>query len=240
VIRTVVVDDDFRVANVHAAFVQRMPGYEVVGRAGTGAEAEQFVAQNGADLLLLDLYLPDTNGLDLLTKLHVNRSVTADVIVISAASDVETVRAAMRLGVLHYLVKPFPFEVLRERLQSYATMRTRSDSMRSVSQRQIDALLAALRPVGTPARSKGGVPRTLHAVEELINGPSGGLTAVEVASRIGLSRATAQRYLSHLAAQGRASIELRYRSLGRPEHVYRGLRRRPGPPDSTAPRKGRP
>jgi response regulator of citrate/malate metabolism len=199
-IRTLVIDDDFRVANLHAAYLRRVPGFEVTGIARTGAEAQQLIAQSRPDLVLLDLYLPDGNGLDV----------------------VGAVRSAMRLGAVHYLVKPFPYELLCERLQSYLAMRQRRDALREFNQRQIDAVFAAVRPpVALHGRYSGRAPRTAHAVESLVGEAPTGLTAFEVAEQMGLSRATAQRYLSQLAERGRATIELRYRPHGRPEHVYR-------------------
>jgi response regulator of citrate/malate metabolism len=220
--KTVVIDDDYRVANLHAAYVRRVPGFEVVGIARTAAEGQQLLAQSQPDLVLLDLYLPDANGLDVMAAAHRPGEPPVDFIVITAAREAESVRAAMRLGAVHYLVKPFPYEMLCERLQSYSAMRARRDAFRELSQRQIDAVFAAVRPpIPLHSRHAGRAPRTAHAVEMLVGDAPYGMTAVEVAEKMGLSRATAQRYLSQLAERGRATIELRYRRHGRPEHVYR-------------------
>ena len=221
-VKTLVVDDDFRVANLHAAFVRRVPGFEVAGIARTGHEARELIAQAEPELVLLDLFLPDESGLDVVSAAHAPGQRPVDFIVISAARDADAVRSAMRLGVIHYLVKPFAYETLSDRLQAYAAMRVRRDTVREFNQRQIDAVFAAVRPpVGPPSRRPGRAPRTSQAVESVVGSAPYGLTAVEVAQKMGLSRATAQRYLSQLAERGRASIELRYRSHGRPEHVYR-------------------
>jgi response regulator of citrate/malate metabolism len=221
-IRTLVVDDDFRVANLHAAYVRRVPGFDVVGIARTSSEAHQLIAEIQPDLVLLDLYLPDGSGIDIVADARAAGHRGLEFIVITAARDADAVRAAMRLGAVHYLVKPFPYEMLCERLQSYVSMRQRRDAVREFNQRQIDAVFAAVRPpVPLQSRHSGRAPRTAHAVESLIGEAPGGLTAFEVAAQLGLSRATAQRYLSQLAERGRATIELRYRPHGRPEHVYR-------------------
>jgi response regulator of citrate/malate metabolism len=221
-IRTLVIDDDFRVANLHAAYLRRAPGFEVTGIARTGAEAQQLIAQSRPDLVLLDLYLPDGNGLDVVAAARAAGHQSLEFVVITAARDADAVRSAMRLGAVHYLVKPFPYELLCERLQSYLAMRQRRDALREFNQRQIDAVFAAVRPpVALHGRYSGRAPRTAHAVESLVGEAPTGLTAFEVAEQMGLSRATAQRYLSQLAERGRATIELRYRPHGRPEHVYR-------------------
>lgn len=228
-IKTIVIDDDFRVANLHAAFVRRVPGFDVVGLARNAAEARQLIVDSKPDLALLDLYLPDAAGLDIIAEAHAAGHRFLDFMVVTAARDANAVRSAIRLGAVHYLVKPFLYEVLRERLQSYAAMRARRDAVREFNQHQIDAVFAAVRPpVAMRNRHGGRAPRTAHAVESLIGEAPEGLTACEVAEQIGLSRATAQRYLSQLAARGRATIELRYRRHGRPQHVYRlSARQRP-------------
>ena len=64
-IRVVVVDDDFRIAGIHAAYVGKVDGFEAIAQAHTAAEAVAAVDRLRPDLLLLDLYLPDEHGLDL-------------------------------------------------------------------------------------------------------------------------------------------------------------------------------
>ncbi len=99
-IRTLVVDDDFRVAELHCAYVERVPGFEVVGQAHSGAAALADVDQMRPDLILLDIYLPDISGLEVLQRLREDAQAPVDVIAITAARDVESLRAAMRGGVV--------------------------------------------------------------------------------------------------------------------------------------------
>ena len=110
-IRTLVVDDDFMAVSVHRQFVERIPGFEVVGEATTGAEARALVERLRPDLVLLDIYLPDENGIELMRRLRASDS-RADVIAITSAKDVDVLRDAMQLGVVHYIVKPFTFSTL--------------------------------------------------------------------------------------------------------------------------------
>jgi two-component system CitB family response regulator len=218
-IRTLVVDDDFRVAAIHAAYVAKVDGFEVIAEAHSAAEAVEAVDRLRPDLMLLDLYLPDEHGLKLVGRLRDGHP-PVDVIVITAAKDADSVRVAMQGGALHYLLKPFSFPVLRDKLLSYAQMRTRLSALRDGDQRTVDRVFGALRAPDQLAGAKGRSVHTLEAVEQLLSETGEDLSAAEVAERTGMSRATAQRYLSHLHEAGLADIRLRYGS-GRPEHGYR-------------------
>jgi response regulator of citrate/malate metabolism len=220
-IRTVVVDDDYRVASIHAAYVGKVEGFEAIAEVHTAAAAVDAVIGLRPELLLLDLYLPDEHGLDLVARLRGSDYPPVDVIVITAAKDADSVRAAMQHGALHYLLKPFSFPALRDKLHSYAQMRSRLDGLRAADQRSVDRVYGALRAPGQLAASKGRSDYTLETVEELLAGSAGDLSAAEIAERTGMSRATAQRYLTHLHDLGRVEIRLRYGVSGRPEHGYR-------------------
>ena len=124
-IRTLVVDDDFRVAAIHAAYVERIPGFEVIGQVHSAGSLAQSVARLKPDLVLLDLYLPDHHGPEVLRWLRQPSSGAGDVdvIVITAASDTESIRAAMQGGAAHYLLRPFRFPALQEELLASAAQR---------------------------------------------------------------------------------------------------------------------
>jgi two-component system CitB family response regulator len=220
-IRTVVVDDDYRVASIHAAYVGKVEGFEVIAQAHTAAAAVEAVDELKPELLLLDLYLPDEHGLDLVARLRRDDHPPVDVIVITAAKDADSVRAAMQHGALHYLLKPFSFPALRDKLLSYASMRSRLDRLRVTDQRGVDRVFGALRATNQLAGAKGKSDYTLETVERLLAEAGEDLSATEVAERTGMSRATAQRYLTHLHDLGRVAVRLRYGASGRPEHGYR-------------------
>src|SRR3982074_2280824 len=104
--RTLIVDDDFMVAKVHRAYTERVPGFDVVGVAHTGGEALEAAERLRPDLVVLDIYLPDVSGLDVLQQLRQRQS-AVDVIMVTAAKDVESLRAAMAGGAVRDIVKPF-------------------------------------------------------------------------------------------------------------------------------------
>ena len=220
-IRTLVVDDDFMAVSVHRQFVERLAGFEVVGEATTGREARALVEKLCPDLVLLDIYLPDENGIDLMRKLRAAASPPVDVIAITSAKDVDVLRNAMHLGVVHYVVKPFTFVTFRERLETYAEARRRLADMRHAEQRDIDRLYGLLRTSSTASLPKGISPPTLELVASLLRDSSAALSTSQVAARAGISPGVARRYLRFLAESGAVDFTLRYGAAGRPEHLYR-------------------
>jgi response regulator of citrate/malate metabolism len=221
VIRTLVVDDDFMAASVHRSFAERVPGFEVVGEATTGGQALELVVELQPDLVLLDIYLPDISGLEVMRRLRDTEDEPVDVIAITSAKDVKTLRAAMHQGVVHYLVKPFTFGTFRERLESYAALRARLDRLQHADQREVDRLYALLRTGGEEMLPKGVSAPTLALVAEVVREADGEVSATDVAQRAGISRGTARRYLEFLADSGTLELTLRYGAAGRPEHLYR-------------------
>jgi response regulator of citrate/malate metabolism len=221
VIKTLVVDDDFRVAELHAEFVGRIEGFRVSGVARSSQEALDAVAEQRPDLVLLDIYLPDESGLSLLRRLREGDGPHPDVIAITAARDLTSIRIAMQRGVVSYLVKPFPFRMLRDRLDTYRTLWQQTRSGGDVAQGDVDRLFGLMRGADTPARlPKGHSEPTMSLVRAAFDDGDTDLSAADVASRTGVSRATAQRYLSLLVRSGFLDLRLRYGATGRPEHRY--------------------
>lgn len=221
-IRAIIVDDDFRVAALHRAYTERVPGFSVVGEARTGADAVALVEKVKPDLVLLDIYLPDMSGLDVLRMLREEGRPDLDVIAITAARDVQTLRSAIKGGVVHYLVKPFRFAAFEEKLQSFAAARRRLAGLREADQGEVDRIFGLLRSAGPDTSLPKGLSlTTLEVVVRKLLESRTGLTAQDVAEMTGISRVTARRYLDHLCELGRAEITLRYGNVGRPEHRYR-------------------
>jgi two-component system CitB family response regulator len=221
-IRTLVVDDDFMSASIHSSYVERVAGFEPVGEAHTGAEALELVRRLRPDLVLLDVYLPDISGLEVLRRLRQDAE-PVDVIAVTAAKDVKTLRAAMQGGVVHYVVKPFLYETFRERLEQYAALKRRMERIREASQADIDTLFSLLRAQGSAGLPKGISRPTLSVVVDAVREAGEAVTATDAADRAGVSRGTARRYLDYLASLGSVELTLRYGAAGRPEHLYRWL-----------------
>jgi two-component system CitB family response regulator len=219
-IRTLIVDDDFMVAKVHRAYVERVDGFAVVGVVHTGAEALDAADRLRPDLLVLDIYLPDVSGLAVLQELR-RRAIALDVIMVTAARDVGSLRAAMAGGALRYIVKPFNFARFSETLQTYRRFAGRRSALAEVDQADVDRLYATMGVTPELPLPKNLNPPTLELVVRCLQDQADTLSALEVAEQTGISRGTARRYLEYLETQGRAVLELRYGAAGRPEHRYR-------------------
>ncbi len=220
-IRVLVVDDDPLALELHAAYVQRLDGFEVAGLA-PGARAALTALgdpDRAIDLVLLDLTLPDGGGLDVARVARAQGS-AVDIIAVTAVRDAATVRAAVSTGMMQYLIKPFTFATFRERLEAYrayAEGLSRADG--ATTQSEVDALLGALR-AAPPPLPKGLGEETLAAVAARVRTAAAPLSSTEVAEAEGMSRVTARRYLEHLVETGRAARVPRYGTPGRPEITY--------------------
>lgn len=214
-IRVLVVEDDFRVAQLHAELVAAVPGLEVVGVVHNAADALEQAAAKQPDLVLLDEYLPDERGSSLLGRLE------AAVMLISAETDAAVVRRAVARGAVNVVLKPFAPTVLLQRLTAFVRFWDQLGSGQ-LDQRAVDRALATLREGDSPAGAmpKGRSVVTADAIRDALQQASDALTAQDVAEATGVSRATAQRYLADLVSAGRVDLGLRYGSTGRPEHRY--------------------
>ena len=210
--RVLIVDDDFHVAKLHAAYVDSVAGFMALAPVGTASLALQSIHSLRPDLVLLDVYLPDASGLDLLQQLDV------DTIMLTAASDAVSVRVAFRRGALGSLLKPFTSEALSQQLRSYARYRRLLAQPGALDQEAVERAKRALIPGDVTPSSKPRSATEAAVLESLVPGEQ--YSAAEVAGRVGVSRATAQRYLSSLADDGAVDIQLRYGTTGRPEHRY--------------------
>ena len=218
-ISTLIVEDDYHVATIHAAYVRKVRSFAVAGHASTAASARTEMRRLAPDLVLLDLYLPDGHGLDLVREALAGKGQRPDFLVITAARDMASVHAAMQLGTVHYLVKPFSFAQLEERLIAYRDLRGRLARIDQAEQHEVDALYGLLR--GPAPLPKGQSGPTMARIREILQTAPRDVSASEVAEQLGISRSTAQRYLAELARQGKVQLALHYGSAGRPEHRYR-------------------
>lgn len=218
-ISVLVVEDNALAAAAHRAYVERVPDFTVAGVVHSGRDALRFLGSTPVDLVLLDFYLPDTHGLDVVRALRAAGG-TADVIAVTSARDLAVVRSAVSVGVVQYLLKPFTFAALRDKLDGYARYRSRLGAGRALGQSEVDEAFGALRSTEPSALPKGMSAETLAAVVAAVRA-AGELSAGGAAEAVGVSRVTARRYLEYLADHGLAARQPRYGAVGRPEVLYR-------------------
>ena len=218
-LRILVVDDVAAVAALHARCVQTHPQCEVVGTAASGPDAVAAIRALQPDLVLLDVHLPGFSGIDVLRAVRADAGIAQpEVIAVTAARDVETVREARILGARHYLVKPFSADDLHARIEDVLTERAVATAgAGSLDQSAVDAVM---RPAGRRSLSKGLTTQTQHLMRGALR-ELGTASAAEVGERVGLSRVSCRRYLEHIADEGGAERSLDYSTAGRPSTRYR-------------------
>ncbi|WP_441957288.1 response regulator [Mycolicibacterium houstonense] len=209
-----VVDDDFMVAEIHRRFVERVAGFRPVSVARNGTDALAAAAELRPDLILLDVYLPDMTGLEVLRRLR-SAGDNVGVIMVTAARELDTVRGALAGGAADYLVKPFDFEQLQAKLVAFAARADALAAAGGADQSTIDALFrgtATVLPKGLGAETGRLVMEAVRAAGEV--------SATECAEVVGISRVSARRYLEHYLSTGTLVLRLQY-GTGRPERRYR-------------------
>jgi response regulator of citrate/malate metabolism len=220
-IGVLIVEDEPIAASAHRTYLERVQGFVVRGVAHDGADAIRQLGDpsSGIDLVLLDMHLPDIHGLDVVRAMR-TAGHRADVIAVTSARDLEVVRAAVSQGVVQYLLKPFTFAALRDKLERYAAYKHHAGDVAS-GQHEVDRVLATLRGNDPSSLPKGMSPQSLDAVVAVMRPSAEGRSAAEVAGVVGASRVTARRYLEHLADSGLVIRRSRYGRAGRPEVEYR-------------------
>jgi len=202
VIKVLIVDDDFMVARVHAGFVAALDGFEVVGTASTGAEALAAADRLSPDLVLLDVYLPDMTGLEVLQRLR-SAGDPVGVVMITAARELGTVTGALDGGAADYLIKPFEFAALRTKLEAFAA---RADALKSTAGADQSLIDSLFRGSGASGAPDDPMPKGLGAVTgQLVLDAlreAGEVSAAECAELVGISRVSARRYLEHFLSVG--------------------------------------
>ncbi|MDN4075121.1 response regulator [Fictibacillus terranigra] len=221
-IKAVIAEDDFRIADIHEKFLRKFDEIEVVGKALTGQQTLQLLKSSEPDLLLLDVYLPDMLGSELLPLIR-DQFAKLSIIMITAATDKDFLEKALGYGVENYLIKPVSQERFEEIIQSFIKKHALLSSNEQVDQNLIDLIFDKKK---NELNKKGtGFPKgideiTLGKVKAVLQEKRDGLSAEEVGSEIGASRITARRYLEFLSSINQSKAEVVYGIVGRPEKKY--------------------
>lgn len=229
-IQTLIIEDDFRVAEINRRYVEKIEGYKVQKVVKTGEEALAYLKKCNSrpQLILLDIYIPDVTGLELLWQIrHLYHDV--DLIPVTAANETVTIEEALRGGAFDYIVKPVDAARFAQSLERYKEYRQFFADKETLGQIEIDAFTGGTK-VSNPSSSssstntnlpKGIDPITLNDIKDLLRADKGkGVTAIELSKQIGTSRSTARRYLEYLVSTKEIHTTLKYGTVGRPEREY--------------------
>ena len=218
----VIAEDDPKIAEIQSRFIDKIEGFEVVGIGNTIAESEEIIDVFQPDLVLLDVFFPDGNGVDLMWKIR-QLYKNIDVIFITAAKEVATLQDAIRGGAFDYVLKPMTFSRFQSTLEKFYEHRHKLEDITNLDQTEVDQIIhPAQDSVQVDDRMPKSInPLTLEKVEDEVGKiDKDGINAEVMGQQIGISRTTARRYLEFLVSKGKVKPSLVYGSVGRPERLY--------------------
>ena len=221
-IRVIIVEDDPMVAQLNAACLRAIEGFEVAGVFSNGLEALEFLKENPVELAIVDVYMPVCGGVELLRRMR-GAWIQTSVILVTAATEMQVVVDAMELGIEDYIIKPFSYDRLRESVLRFRDKTSLVQQSRKADQAVVDRLLGN-PPTAAPADTlpKGLNARTLAMVRQVLDRePAGDHTCESIAAASGLSRVTVRHYLNYLVDTQRLTSDIDYETGGRPRVLYR-------------------
>lgn len=225
----ILVEDDPMVMEVNEEFIKKIGGFRVCGKAKTGKMALEIIQDYRPRLVILDIYLPDFNGIQVLKEIR-RLGIPTDIILITAAQDVATVQAGLRYGVVDYIIKPFKYERIKTALHNYYSYTEQFRNRGEMNQEDLDRLIKIHSSHEAQLnRSREDLPKglreiTLDQVYNYLKLSEVGLSAEEVAEGVGLARVTARRYLEYLEKINQVVLETQYGTVGRPINKYKIVR----------------
>ncbi|WP_339165204.1 response regulator [Bacillus sp. FSL K6-2841] len=221
--KVLIAEDDFRIAAIHESYIQKVQGFQVAGKAKSAKDMWEALQKEQVDLILLDVYMPDELGTNLLPLLR-ERHPDVDVIIITAATETMLLRDALHYGVVHYLIKPVTVQKFTQVLTEYKEKKELINSKDEVNQTMIDLFFGQMQEESQQKDDRdlptGINSLTLDKVKTLMEEEFSGITAEELGEKMGASRTTARRYVEYLVTTGECRAELAYGIIGRPERKY--------------------
>ncbi|SEA20092.1 two-component system, CitB family, response regulator DctR [Thalassobacillus cyri] len=222
VIEVLLIEDDPMVQEVNRQFIEQVAGFQVAAIASDGEEGLALARELTPDLILLDIYMPEKDGVETLEYLR-GEQLDIDVIVITAANDKGTIKKMLQHGAADYIVKPFKFDRLEQALTRYRELHVRFSGEGELGQQQIDDIIQtpkqrSFEPKDLP---KGLNEQTLHQITLFLKEQQEALSAEQVADGIGIARVTARRYLDYLKNTGDVVLDIQYGGVGRPVNRYK-------------------
>ncbi|MFJ7662895.1 response regulator [Lysinibacillus sp. NPDC097162] len=227
-INVLLIEDDPMVREVNRQFIEKVAGFNVIGQASNGVEGIDKIRTLRPDLVFMDIFMPEQDGITTLRKIR-ELKIPVDVITVTAANDMETVKQVLHLGVFDYIMKPFSFERVQGTLENYIRFKQQMQTERELTQGELDQLfhyhsgegkaVGAIEEKTEKSLPKGFNRATLEKVVHYLQTVDGA-SAEDVASGVGIARVTARRYLDFLEKQKEITMDVRYGGIGRPINYY--------------------
>ncbi|MBD8522050.1 response regulator [Lysinibacillus fusiformis] len=227
-IKVLLIEDDPMVREVNRQFIEKVDQFQVIGQASNGLDGVTQIRQHQPDLVFMDIFMPEQDGITSLRKIR-ELDLPVDVITVTAANDMDTVKQVLHLGVFDYIMKPFSFERVKGTLENYLRFKKQTLTERELTQGELDQLFH-YRDGKSPLEQssllqteknlpKGFNRTTLEKVVHFLQSVDGA-SAEEVASGVGIARVTARRYLDYLEKQEKITMDVHYGGIGRPINYY--------------------
>ncbi|MBN6888096.1 response regulator [Cytobacillus horneckiae] len=219
-IKVLLIEDDPMVQEVNKGFIANVKGFEIAAVASNGDEGIQLAKSVQPDLIILDIFMPKKDGIKTMHELR-KQKINAEVIVVSAAKDKDTIKLMLQNGALDYIIKPFKFDRIEQALEKFRQYRESLKEAGTMSQEQLDLLLYTEQAKKIENDLPKGLNEfTLKEVISYMNNQIEPLSAGEVAHDIGIARVTARRYLDYLEKKGVIKLDVQYGGVGRPVNRY--------------------
>lgn len=220
-IKVLIVEDDPMVAHINKRYTDSMESFKVVGVSQDGKEAQDYIRNASIDLIILDVYMPRFDGISLLKWMR-KENIMTDVIMVTAAHEVEKLDEVLKLGAVDYLIKPFEYERFKEALQRFKLKYKLINENTHIRQEDIDRLTMKTQTLESSDLQKGLHERTLERIRYYMKeNKDKYLTNDEVAEGMSLSRVTVMRYLKYMESQKELIGQMEYRTVGRPSVKYK-------------------
>ena len=217
--KVMIVEDDPMVASINQQYLERNQNLKIVGQFRNGQETLEYLENNGADLAVVDYYMPIMDGLEFVRKCH-EKNIKTDVIIVTAANTAQDISEFLQLGIVDYLVKPFTYERFQKAIDKYLYRKNLAKQNKTLDQAEIDKLLSQdqnIRPAEKVVLEKGLQEQTLERIRTYLEEHKGTLmSSNEIASEVNLSRITVRRYMSYLVENREIISQIDYSTGGRP------------------------
>lgn len=217
--KVLIVEDDPMVASINKKYLQRIMPCEIYGPVMTEEEIIRFIQDKNIDLILMDEYLPQKNGLEILKCLR-GRGIVTQVIMITAANHREELQKAYAYGVIDYLVKPFELKRFEKAIHKYYKFKDLFKENQAICQHDIDEVEVHQKCIRD--LPKGLNKLTLKRIIEVLSSDENEeWTLRRLAKEIKSSNVTVKKYMDYLEETGEVQSYLTSGQIGRPEYRYK-------------------